>query len=1150
MSKEIERGDLADAATMATQNAVVDSSRGESNSNEGRHPEVADPHPPPNSDVCDATDANTVAAKNLDILKAHSLDVIFEVGEEYDIIETIGTGAYGVVSSARRRDNGEPVAIKKIPNAFEVVTNAKRTLRELKILKHFKHDNIIAIKDILQPGVPQSAFKSVYVVLDLMESDLHQIIYSRQPLTPEHTRYFLYQLLRGLKYVHSANVIHRDLKPSNLLVNENCELKIGDFGMARGLSTVHTEESRSFMTEYVATRWYRAPELMLSLHHYSLAIDVWSVGCIFAEMLGRRQLFPGKHYVHQLQLILAVLGKPPEGLVGMIGAERVRAYVKSLPSHNPVPLSKLYPQAEPTALDLLGAMLRFDPRERMSVCQALEHPYLGKYHDTDDEPICVPAFDFEFDRQPMGREQIKEAILVEIQHFHVTKQASKPRIQFRPLQSQGSSSSNSPTASDANSTLADPMHPPQPADTNTNQRGDTCRTTVDATQPFSNQIPPFCKQSVHPTNSLPLLNQPERCQDVDMPSASSDSGQADIIDLTTPTSSKGTPPTEPMRECPKTQESAPCNHTSQTQTTQNHPLSQPQATSTLPPSFPSTVPSLSLSNSQVQSLSQSLSRSLGKGVRGAAGTGETTRKEGAISDDTKAALKAALRQRARDGGSAVLNTEVGGGGGGGGVNLSSSSTLPPDMRRPITAQERQREREEKRRKRQERARERERKMKEKEKKEGKRGACLGGVLLSDNDKSLLERWKRMSDSRVDKHQSPESNGTKISDSRVSCCHSQSAASKTIQKSNMEAAEPQPTKQHIELPIFKPSSQLVPPVGQCVPSGMFQLPAAQTVLPFALGKPQDSDMGLVALGGGGGLSVVGAGGLGVVGAACPLPKNNLLKVPPQPSSRFVGTSVFNSLESWTGTPAGMATPQQLPQQQHPPPQPQIPSQPQQIRQPPQVSPLAPQKNFSQSLPHTQPQAHLQTPLNAFVNPNPLTHNGTGRVGLPNSNTPLPSLDPVPVDKLCPTLPEQPAVLHTQNPSQGPPADLTQAGLGHTDSRPPGGTSGAPDIHTVTLQLSKSQVEDVLPPVFSVTPKGSGAGYGVGFDLDDLLTQSLTDLQHSDLRESHNDSAPLSASLLSDWLEVHRMTPADLESLQQELQLGSPMILSDNSTLPDS
>uniref|UniRef100_A0A3B4X642 Mitogen-activated protein kinase n=1 Tax=Seriola lalandi dorsalis TaxID=1841481 RepID=A0A3B4X642_SERLL len=336
----------------------------------------------------------------------HSLDVKFDVGEEYDVIETIGTGAYGVVSSARRRDNGR-VAIKKISNAFEVVTNAKRTLRELKILKHFKHDNIIAIKDILQPNLPHSAFKSVYVVLDLMESDLHQIIHSAQTLTPEHTRYFLYQLLRGLKYVHSANVIHRDLKPSNLLVNENCELKIGDFGMARGLSS-HPEESHSFMTEYVATRWYRAPELLLSLNHYTLAIDLWSVGCIFAEMLGRKQLFPGKHYVHQLQLILAVLGTPPEGLIGAIRADRVRSYVQSLPSQLAMPLAKLYPQAEPQALDLLGAMLRFDPRERISVTQALEHPYLSKYHDPDDEPICVPAFDFEFDKLPMNKEQIKE----------------------------------------------------------------------------------------------------------------------------------------------------------------------------------------------------------------------------------------------------------------------------------------------------------------------------------------------------------------------------------------------------------------------------------------------------------------------------------------------------------------------------------------------------------------------------------------------------------------------------------------------------------------------------------------------------------------------------------------------------------------------
>ncbi|KAF6095295.1 mitogen-activated protein kinase 7 [Phyllostomus discolor] len=159
-----------------------------------------------------ANTAASVAAKNLALLKARSFDVTFDVGDEYEIIETIGNGAYGVVSSARRRLTGQQVAIKKIPNAFDVVTNAKRTLRELKILKHFKHDNIIAIKDILRPTVPYGEFKSVYVVLDLMESDLHQIIHSSQPLTLEHVRYFLYQLLRGLKYMHSAQVIHRDLK--------------------------------------------------------------------------------------------------------------------------------------------------------------------------------------------------------------------------------------------------------------------------------------------------------------------------------------------------------------------------------------------------------------------------------------------------------------------------------------------------------------------------------------------------------------------------------------------------------------------------------------------------------------------------------------------------------------------------------------------------------------------------------------------------------------------------------------------------------------------------------------------------------------------------------------------------------------------------
>lgn len=113
-------------------------------------------------------------------------------------------------------------------------------------------------------------------------------------------QYFLYQILRGLKYIHSANVLHRDLKPSNLLLNANCDLKVGDFGLAR------TTSETDFMTEYVVTRWYRAPELLLNCSEYTAAIDIWSVGCILGEMMTRQPLFPGRDYVHQLKLITEV----------------------------------------------------------------------------------------------------------------------------------------------------------------------------------------------------------------------------------------------------------------------------------------------------------------------------------------------------------------------------------------------------------------------------------------------------------------------------------------------------------------------------------------------------------------------------------------------------------------------------------------------------------------------------------------------------------------------------------------------------------------------------------------------------------------------------------------------------------------------------
>jgi len=162
-------------------------------------------------------------------LQMSASDVLFNIdGSAYEKRRKIGSGTYGIVYSAVDQRTGQHVAVKKVCNVFDNLILARRTYREVKILRHFQHDNVICIRDILRPT--EKLFSDIYLVFDLMDTDLHQIIHSRQEITDEHVRYFLYQILRGLKYIHSANVIHRDLKPGNILVNENCDLKIGDFG--------------------------------------------------------------------------------------------------------------------------------------------------------------------------------------------------------------------------------------------------------------------------------------------------------------------------------------------------------------------------------------------------------------------------------------------------------------------------------------------------------------------------------------------------------------------------------------------------------------------------------------------------------------------------------------------------------------------------------------------------------------------------------------------------------------------------------------------------------------------------------------------------------------------------------------------------------
>ncbi|CAL6056921.1 Mitogen-activated_protein kinase [Hexamita inflata] len=199
---------------------------------------------------------------------------------KYEILSKVGKGAYGVVWKAINRKTNEIVALKKIFSAFQNDTDAQRTFREIMFLQELNHENVIRLFNVLRAEND----RDIYLVFEFMETDLHQVIRANI-LEDVHKTYVIYQLLKSIKYLHSGELLHRDLKPSNCLLNAECHMKLADFGLARSIHTDNPLQANPVLTDYVATRWYRGPEILLGSTKYTKGVDMWAVGCILGIIL-------------------------------------------------------------------------------------------------------------------------------------------------------------------------------------------------------------------------------------------------------------------------------------------------------------------------------------------------------------------------------------------------------------------------------------------------------------------------------------------------------------------------------------------------------------------------------------------------------------------------------------------------------------------------------------------------------------------------------------------------------------------------------------------------------------------------------------------------------------------------------------------------
>lgn len=284
-------------------------------------------------------------------------------GEIYRKVEKIGEGTYGVVYKAIDTRTGELVAMKKIRTEAEEEGVPSTTIREIAFLKELQHPNVVCLRDVLHCN------RKLHLVFEFVEQDLRRHLEAESGYIPQtRVRSYIQQILTGLLFCHTRRILHRDLKPQNLLIDHKGNIKLADFGLARAFGL----PVRTY-THEVVTLWYRAPEVLLSGKEYSTPVDMWSVGCIFAEIAEKKALFPGDSEIDELFKIFKVLGTPTEETFP--GVSSYRDYKTTFPKWRPMALGPLVPHLDSDGVDLLSRMIQLDPAKRISARAALQHPY-------------------------------------------------------------------------------------------------------------------------------------------------------------------------------------------------------------------------------------------------------------------------------------------------------------------------------------------------------------------------------------------------------------------------------------------------------------------------------------------------------------------------------------------------------------------------------------------------------------------------------------------------------------------------------------------------------------------------------------------------------------------------------------------------------